>query len=151
MEIRFPNISPEAKATEQLVQMRSYLYQLVQDLNLSLRQLEAPETEQATVQSAAQAAREQTAAGLKSLIVKTAETVSRQMEQMKTELRGEYVAVSDFGTYLERTSQEIEEDPTKITRYFKFAEDIQADVDKVDADFSAYKGTSARASWAMTG
>ena len=43
MEIRFPNISPEAKATEQLVQMRSYLYQLVQDLNLSLRQLEAPE------------------------------------------------------------------------------------------------------------
>ena len=53
--------------------------------------------------------------------------------------RGEYVAVSDFGTYLEKTSQEIEEDPTKITRYFKFASDIQADVDKVDADFSAYK------------
>lgn len=77
--------------------------------------------------------------GLKSLIVKTAETVSRQVEQMKSELRGEYVAVSDFGTYLEKTSQEIEEDPTKITRYFKFAADIQADVDKVDADFSAYK------------
>ena len=72
-------------------------------------------------------------------VLKTAETVSRQVEQMKSELRGEYVAVSDFGTYLEKTSQEIEEDPTKITRYFKFAADIQADVDKVDADFSDYK------------
>ena len=145
MEIRFPNISPDARATEQLGQMRSYLYQLVQDLNLSLKQLEPKDESETTAQAAAKAAREreernqQAAVGLKSLIVKTAETVSRQVEQMKSELRGEYVAVSDFGTYLEKTSQEIEEDPTKITRYFKFASDIQADVNKVDADFSAYK------------
>ena len=145
MEIRFPNISPDARATEQLGQMRSYLYQLVQDLNLSLKQLESKDESETTAQEAAKAAREreernqQAAVGLKSLIVKTAEIVSRQVEQMKSELRGEYVAVSDFGTYLEKTSQEIEEDPTKITRYFKFAADIQADVDKVDADFSAYK------------
>lgn len=145
MEIRFPNISPDARATEQLGQMRSYLYQLVQDLNLSLKQLESKDESETTEQAAAKAAKEreernqQAAVGLKSLIVKTAEMVSRQVEQMKSELRGEYVAVSDFGTYLEKTSQEIEEDPTKITRYFKFASDIQADVDKVDADFSAYK------------
>ena len=113
MEIRFPNISPDARATEQLGQMRSYLYQLVQDLNLSLKQLEPKDESEAAAQAAAKAAREreernqQAAAGLKSLIVKTAETVSRQMEQMKSELRGEYVAVSDFGTYLEKTSQEI--------------------------------------------
>lgn len=144
MEIRFPNISPDARATEQLGQMRSYLYQLVQDLNISLKQLESRDESETTAQ-AAKAAREreernqQAAVGLKSLIVKTAETVSQQVEQMKSELRGEYVAVSDFGTYLEKTSQEIEEDPTKITRYFKFAADIQANVDKVDADFSAYK------------
>lgn len=36
MEIRFPNISAGGDAASQLVQMRSFLYQLVQDLNLSL-------------------------------------------------------------------------------------------------------------------
>ena len=134
---------PAGDLQQQIRQQYAYLFQLAQALNRALEQLE--ETRSERKQSAAQAAREQeersqqTAAGLKSLIVKTAETVSRQMEQMKTELRGEYVAVSDFGTYLEKTSQEIEEDPTKITRYFKFAADIQADVDKVDAEFSAYK------------
>lgn len=61
------------------------------------------------------------------------------MEKKVEELKGSYVAVSDFGTYLEKTSQEIEEDPTKITRYFKFASDIQADVEQVGTDFSAYK------------
>ena len=61
------------------------------------------------------------------------------MDRRWTELSGTYVAQSEFGTYLEKTSQEIEEDPTKITRYFKFASDIQADVDKVGTDFTAYK------------
>lgn len=144
MEIRFPNISPDARATEQLGQMRSYLYQLVQDLNLSLKQLE-PKGESETTAQAAKAAREreernqQAAVGLKSLIVKSADAVRKEMDRLEMELKGSYVAVSDFGTYLEKISQEIEEDPTKITRYFKFASDIQADVDKVDADFSAYK------------
>ena len=115
--------------------------ELAQALNRALEQLEVGQTarQQPTQKMGGREEKAATAVGLKSLIVKTAETVSRQVEQMKSELRGEYVAVSDFGTYLEKTSQEIEEDPTKITRYFKFAADIQADVDKVDADFSAYK------------
>lgn len=134
--------APTGTLQQQIRQQYTYLFQLAQALNRALEQLEVGQT---TRQQPAQkeGGREeydrQTAARLKSLIVKTAETVSRQMEQMKSELRGEYVAVSDFGTYLEKTSQEIEEDPTKITRYFKFAADIQADVDKVDANFSAYK------------
>ena len=40
MEIRFPNISAGGDAASQVVQMRSFLYQLVQDLNLSLQALE---------------------------------------------------------------------------------------------------------------
>ena len=61
------------------------------------------------------------------------------MDKKVEELKGSYVAVSEFGTYLERISQEIEADPTGLSRYFKFASDIQADVEQVDADFSAYK------------
>lgn len=134
--------APAGTVQQQIRQQYTYLFQLAQSLNRALEQIEGGQTARAQTAEKSGAPDEktgQTAAGLKSLIVKTANTVSRELEQMKSELRGEYVAVSDFGTYLERTSQEIEEDPTKITRYFKFAADIQADVDKVGADFSAYK------------
>lgn len=133
---------PAGTVQQQIRQQYTYLFQLAQSLNRALEQIEGGQAARAQTAEKSGAPDEksgQTAAGLKSLIVKTANTVSRELEQMKSELRGEYVAVSDFGTYLERTSQEIEEDPTKITRYFKFAADIQADVDKVGADFSAYK------------
>lgn len=134
--------APTGTLQQQIRQQYTYLFQLAQALNRALEQLEVGQTARQQPAQKAGGREEydrQAAARLKSLIVKTAETVSRQMEQMKAELRGEYVAVSDFGTYLEKTSQKIEEDPTKITRYFKFAADIQADVDKVDANFSAYK------------
>ena len=145
MEIRFPNISAGGDAASQVVQMRSFLYQLVQDLNLSLQALEGSGGAAVQARQAAEAAqqgreeRAQQAANLKSLIIKTADTVRQEMDRRWTELSGTYVAQSEFGTYLEKTSQEIEEDPTKITRYFKFASDIQADVDKVGTDFTAYK------------
>ena len=61
------------------------------------------------------------------------------MDKKVEELKGSYVASSEFGTYLERISQEIEADPTGLSRYFKFASDIQADVEQVGTDFSAYK------------
>lgn len=61
------------------------------------------------------------------------------MDKKVEELKGSYVASSEFGTYLEKISQEIEADPTGLSRYFKFASDIQADVERVGTDFSAYK------------
>ena len=61
------------------------------------------------------------------------------MDKKVEELKGSYVAASEFGTYLERISQEIEADPTGLSRYFKFASDIQADLEQVGTDFSAYK------------
>lgn len=61
------------------------------------------------------------------------------MDKKVEELKGSYVAASEFGTYLEKISQEIEADPAGLSRYFKFASDIQADVERVGTDFSAYK------------
>ena len=110
--------APTGTLQQQIRQQYTYLFQLAQALNRALEQLEVGQTARQQPAQKAGGREEydrQAAARLKSLIV------------------------SDFGTYLEKTSQEIEEDPTKITRYFKFAADIQADVDKVDANFSAYK------------
>ena len=55
------------------------------------------------------------------------------------ELKGYYVAQSDFGTYLEEISQKIEADPSQLSQYFKFASDIRADMDRVEVDFASYK------------
>lgn len=55
------------------------------------------------------------------------------------ELKGYYVAVSDFGSYLEEISQRIEADPSQLSQYFKFASDIRADMDRVEVDFASYK------------
>ena len=55
------------------------------------------------------------------------------------ELKGYYVAQSDFGTYLEEISQKIEADPSQLSQYFKFASDIRANVDRVEVDFASYK------------
>lgn len=130
--------APTGTLSQQVQKQYAYLFQLAQMLNRAAEQAEQqPQTQ--TVQKPVQAAQAQTVVELKSLIVKSADAVCKEMDRLETELKGSYVAVSDFGTYLEKTSQEIEEDPTKITRYFKFAADIQADVEKVDADFSAYK------------
>lgn len=131
--------APTGTLQQQIRQQYTYLFQLAQALNRALEQLEVGQTaRQQPTQKAGRPGGENHHGGgaEESDRENGRETVSRQVEQMKSELRGEYVAVSDFGTYSEKTSQEIEEDPTKITRYFKFASDIQADVDKVDADFS---------------
>ena len=138
--------APAGTLAQQVQQQYAYLFQLAQTLNLSLQALEgsggaAVQARQAAAEAARQGREEraQQAANLKSLIIKTADTVRQEMDRRWTELSGTYVAQSEFGTYLEKTSQEIEEDPTKITRYFKFASDIQADVDKVGTDFTSYK------------
>lgn len=130
--------APTGTLSQQVQKQYAYLFQLAQMLNRAAEQAEQqPQTQ--TVQKTMQAAQAQTAAELKSLIVKSADAVRKEMDRLETELKGSYVAASDFGTYLERISQEIEADPTGLSRYFKFAADIQADVDKVGTDFSAYK------------
>lgn len=130
--------APTGTLSQQMQKQYAYLFQLAQMLNRAAEQAEQqPQTQ--TVQKTVQAAQAQTAAELKSLIVKSADAVRKEMDRLETELKGSYVAASEFGTYLEKISQEIEADPTGLSRYFKFASDIQADVERVGTDFSAYK------------
>ena len=130
--------APTGTLSQQVQKQYAYLFQLAQMLNRAAEQAEQqPQTQ--TVQKPVQAAQAQTVVELKSLIVKSADAVRKEMDRLETELKGSYVAVSDFGTYLERISQEIEADPTGLSRYFKFASDIQADVEQVGTDFSTYK------------
>ena len=138
--------APAGTLAQQVQQQYTYLFRLAQTLNRAMEQVEctagaqAAQAQRTTVSSReAREERAHQAATLKSLIIKSADVVRQEMDRLATELKGSYVAQTEFGDYLERISQRIEADPSQLSQYFKFASDIRADVDRVGVDFASYK------------
>ena len=115
IDIRLPNIN---SATEQgqLSQMRSYLYQLVEQLNWALNTVQdgavqtvvQPMTSPtASGTAAAEQEAQDTFNSIKSLIIKSADIVNAYYETMRLRMDGEYVAESDFGVYRRTTAAEL--------------------------------------------
>lgn len=137
---------PTGSVAQQCAQQYAYLFQMAQQLNMALDQLEAAGGED-IAQKRAAAAREKGSEPtqkesydkLKSLIVKTAETVERGMEQITAQMSESYVAVSDFGSYVERLSAYLEANPEAVTQYYGFYSELKADMAAVDAAFADYK------------
>ncbi len=143
---------PNGSVQQQLTQQYSYLFQMAQQLNMALSALEG-----GTVSTAGNSARQRKSGGaasaagkaalenaeqfqnLRAMIVKTAKQVSRNMEQLETRLSEEYVASSQFGTYVQRLSAYLEANPEALTQYYSFCSDLAANVAAVDAAFSTYK------------
>ena len=124
---------------EQLAQLRSYLFQAAQHLNLALNDLsmdsfgkDVQEAIQAGgTQSAekVQASVDQTASALKDLIIKTANVIYQQMDVLETVLRSEYVAASDFGQYQEEIESRLTQTAENTTAAYDYAAKISADTD----------------------
>ena len=132
--------SPRGSVQEQLVRQYSYLFQMAQKLNVALGQLESGGTAAPSGGTAAPAAeREQQYQTLKSMIVKTADTVQRRMDQLSAKLTGEYVAASEFGTYVERLNAYLEANPEALTQYYSFFADLQTSTETVSAAFEQYR------------
>ena len=132
---------PAGTLAQQVQQQYTYLFRLAQTLNRAMEQVECTAGAQAAqaqrTRISSREAREERAhqaATLKSLIIKSADVVRQEMDRLATELKGSYVAQSEFGDYLERISQRIEADPSQLSQYFKFASDI-----RVEVDFASYK------------
>ena len=135
-----PSGSPQQMAMAQY----AYLFQMVQQLNLALGQLETggAGTSSSGGGTAGGGGTGKDSRGyqeLKSMIVKTAGLVKRQMDQLSARLEGEYVAVSDFGSYVASLSAYLEANPEAVTQYYSFFSDLKADVEAVDAAFRHYK------------
>lgn len=106
-KIRYPNITARSEG-EQLSQVKSYLYQLADQLNLALEGAAAS----GTVTAASGISREQEVQrvnfqALKSLIVKSGTVIEACSQEVAKRLEGQYVAQSEFGTYTRQTSQQI--------------------------------------------
>ena len=116
LDIRLPNITGTTE-TEQLQQIRSYLYQLAPQLNWALSTLETQGSPNVVVQKTGSGAvtaekdkdRMDNFNELKHLIIKSADIVNAYYEEINDllKLNGEYVAQSDFGTYFKDASAEI--------------------------------------------
>lgn len=146
-DIRLPNLTatnPEAK----LQQMQSYMYQLVQELNWALNTIETESSSQSvtntpgnTVVSDKDKDAQASFNDIKALIIKSADIVTAYYEEMKERFDGQYVAESDFGTYVETTSAEINKTSTGVSELYTNLQQIITDIDNLEhklIDVNAY-------------
>ena len=138
--------APQGSVQQQLTAQYAYLFQMAQQLNLALDGLTGGGVPPAAggaggggAASGDQPEMEQQYRTLKSLILRTARQIRSEMDKVRLELQGEYVAVSDFGTYLEQLNSTIEADAAAITQYYRFFSDLQGNVEKISAAFERYR------------
>lgn len=136
---------PTGTAEQMAARQYSYLFQMAQQLNLALEALESGSaaqhqggTQQAPAGTAVSALQQQYE-NLRSMVIKTAEQVEKVTEELTAQLDEEYVAQSEFGTYIQRLSAYLEAHPDALTQYYGFFSDLQANIEAVDAAFTHYR------------
>lgn len=96
MDIRFPNIT-EPTVEGQVAQIKSYLYQLVQQLNWALSTLESSAGSSGSAMDASFGdISAETFYELKSLLIKSSDTLNAYYDKINSKLEGQYVKVSEF-------------------------------------------------------
>ena len=130
IDIRLPNIN--AQTTEgQMAQMQSYIHQLVQQLNWAFSTVsnaQSGNTSNVVIDNSSKeispGEAEDTFNSIKALIIKSADIVRAYEQTMKTTYNGEYIAVSDFGTYMQKTDREIEDNSNYTNEVYTKVETI---------------------------
>ena len=122
INIRSPGIGMGSDR-EQLGQIRSYLYQLSEQLNWAFEHVSTGgttvEIQQVAEQQAQHLDPEATFAAIKSLIIKSADIVNSYYDSISAKLNGLYVAESEFGAYVEKTNAAIEANSKGITQNYQ--------------------------------
>lgn len=148
IDIRLPNIN---SATEQgqLSQMRSYLYQLVEQLNWALNTVQdgavqtvvQPMTSPtASGTAAAEQEAQDTFNSIKSLIIKSADIVNAYYETMRLRMDGEYVAESDFGVYRRTMAAELSATTDSVNQLYT---DLQSVEETADGAYDSVRAVTA--------
>lgn len=143
VDIRLPKITG-ATEREQLSQVKSYLYQLAEQLQFALNNIDTAtpqgyvQTPQASTQTSQGYAitprivepvdAHTTFNAVKGLIIKSADIIEAYYEEINSRLEGLYVAESDFGTYVQRTSQDITNTSTMVERSFTNVQEISGEL-----------------------
>ena len=112
----------------------SYLYQLADQLNAALTSIDAenlaPALRTSVEESGTQSVKERLKTEsdtLKSLIIKTADKVRSETDTIISELKSEYVAESEFGTYKLQASQQMTDTAISTLKTYKLVENMTAE------------------------
>ncbi len=109
LQLRLPHITGDT--AQQLAQLKSYLYQMVEQLNWAL-DTGLPEAAASTPAAAAPSGKaadpQETFSSIKALIIKSADIVKAYSQQIGDRLEDRYVAQSEFGTYQQDTALSLE-------------------------------------------
>lgn len=135
VDFRFPNITAKDEAG-QLIQMKSYLHQLVEQLNYAMKTVEsgsssavASASHPASAAGSEDAKAQATFNSIKSLIIKSADIVNAYYETINARLMGLYVAESDFGIFAEQTNLALESNSTAIAQHYENIQQILSEIE----------------------
>ena len=124
IDLRYPNITGSTEK-EQIVQVKSYLHQLVEQLNWALSTVESAQSGNVSpavvFRQGAEAAptdAESTFNSIKALIIKSADIVKAYEQTIINDFNGIYFAESDFGTFIEQTYKKVEENSKGVTETY---------------------------------
>lgn len=140
--IRIPNMTA-TNTTEQIHQLHSYLFQVVEQLNWALNNIESANgnTNTNIVPSTPTVQEEvpvETFNSIKGLIIKSADIVTAYYEQIDSllKLSGEYVAEATFpdgsATFVELTNMNVNANSKSLEQLFKDIQTIDADLESID-------------------
>lgn len=152
--IRIPNITASTP-TEQIRQVHSYLFQVVEQLNWALNSIETvnnnPQAESGPTASADVTIQEDdsvnTFNSIKGLIIKSADIVNAYYEKIDNllKLSGEYVAEATFpegsAKFVQNTNSTIKATSDSLTQYYDNMQKIISDIESVEEqliDVNAY-------------
>lgn len=145
-DIRLPNITATSP-TEQLSQIKSYLYQFAEQLNYALATMDdKSEQIQQTISAAsaapspaeAQRQAQDTFQSIKGLIIKSADIINAYSEQIETKLSENYVAQSTFGTYTENADNRITANANGISQNYNRIEEVHTENETYRKATAAY-------------
>lgn len=138
MEVFTPPQTLSGSTDEKFLQLRSFLYQLVDKLNRAVTDIDTGmvQTNETVVRSVAtETAKKasESAANLKALIIENKHTLEEKIETLSSSLSGTYLAISDFGTYQSSVTTQFEATPETVSQAIHYESTIQTVNDAIAA------------------
>lgn len=148
MNIRFPNITAP-NVNEQVNQIKSYLHQLVEQLNWALSTLETGTvSEDSGEQPALNGITEEAFSELKALITQSSAMLDSYYEKINNRLEGQYVSQEAFSAYKQESEQSMDSKYVAQADFDSYKQVVEiklVDIGKhcvSNVDFNAYKQES---------
>lgn len=144
IDIRLPNITGKTEV-EQLVQVKSYLHQLAEQLNWALNNIESVGVQTNVSASTAVSKAQENSSNddpigtfnsVKGLIIKSADIVNAYYEEINTKLEGVYVAEANFpegsAKFIQKTTKDTTETSEKVSTLFTNTQTIESNVKSIN-------------------